>query len=83
MKHPDESEEKDTLPMESPQAGLEKMYIEEYLQGKGFAWKQIITLPEAEAKLLMIEACRYASNKLAEVESRAHLRHEIHGSTQV
>jgi hypothetical protein len=62
---------------DGPQAQLEKMYIEEYLRGKGYDLHSVHTLPEAEAKQLMREACMYASARLAEVESRAQFRREI------
>ncbi len=63
---------------EGPQSALERKLIEEYLQEKGYTWESVHTLPEEEYHRLMTEACKYASLKLAEVESRAHLRREIH-----
>lgn len=62
---------------EGPQAPLERMYIEEYLRGRGHDLISVHALPLAQAKRLMREACVYASNKLAEVESRAHFRKDI------
>ena len=73
--------------MEEPEAPLEKMYIEAYLQRRGYTLhcdgqplRSICDLPEAEAKRLMTGASTYASTKLAEVESRAHFVEEIHGT---
>ena len=63
---------------EGPQSALERKYIEEFLAGKGYSLYDLQALPEREARRLMRDACRYASLKLAEVESRAHLRREIH-----
>lgn len=64
---------------DGPQAPLETMLIDEYLQRKGFASiKELCNLPENEAKKLLIEACRFASLKLAEIESRARFRTELH-----
>lgn len=57
---------------------LEKMYIEEYLQSRGYRWADLCNLPAEETKRLMCEASTYASNKLAEVESRAHFTDVIH-----
>jgi hypothetical protein len=54
------------------------MYIDEYLQGKGYSRKELATLPEEETKRLMIEASQYASFKLEELESRARLLTKIH-----
>jgi hypothetical protein len=39
--------------------------------------QDLCNLPEEEAKALMIEACKYASLKLAQVESEAHFRETI------
>lgn len=61
------------------QAAMERMLLEQYLQGKGYSFKDLCNLPEEEAKALMIEACKYASLKLAEVESAAHFREKIRG----
>jgi hypothetical protein len=62
----------------NPKADLEMMYIDEYLQGKGYSRKQLTTLPEEESTRLMIEASQYASLKLEELESRARLLTKIH-----
>ena len=69
----------DTPPPEDPQAKLERSYIEAYLKTKGVSLKDLPSLPEETAKALMTEACKYASNKLAEVETRSKLIHELHG----
>lgn len=62
-----------------PNAGLERMFIEEYLRGKGFSLRVICKLPQALGRRLMVEACIYASTRLAEVETRAQLVRELHG----
>jgi hypothetical protein len=62
---------------DGPQAPLERVYIEEYLQGKGYDIVSVHDLPEDEFKRLMREACIYASTKLAEVESKARFRKDI------
>jgi hypothetical protein len=64
---------------EGPQSALEKNIIQEYLKEKGYSLESLHKLPEEEAHRLMREACTYASLKLAEVESRARFREEIHG----
>ena len=58
-------------PMPGRQSALEKKYINEYLKTKGYQLPDIKGLPDKEAKQLMKEACRYASVKLAEMESRS------------
>ena len=59
-------------------AFMEKTLIEAYLKGKGYTLEDLKALPEAEARQLRTEASTYASNKLAEVELKAHFVHELH-----
>jgi len=64
---------------EGPQAPLEAMFLDEFLQSKGFSSiKDLCKLPENEAKRIMIDACRFASLKLAEIEARSQFKKEIH-----
>ena len=81
MSEVNELEDK-TKSVENTQADLEMMYIDEYLREKGYSMNDLSQLPKQEAKRLMIDACRYVSLKLAEVESRARLRSKIHDATQ-
>jgi hypothetical protein len=62
---------------DGPQSKMEKNLLEEYLRSKGYRFKDLCQLPEEEAKTLMIEACKYASLKLAQVESTANIREKI------
>jgi hypothetical protein len=62
---------------EGPQAVMEKALIEAYLKAKGYSLKGLQELPKEQAKALMIEACEYASLRLAQVESTAHFRDKI------
>jgi len=63
---------------EDHEAMLEMMYINEYLKGQGYAsMKSLCDLPDEQAKKLMIEACKYASARLAEVESKGKFRKKI------
>jgi hypothetical protein len=62
---------------EGPQWAMEKMLLEEYLAGRGYTLADLNKLPEAVASTLMAEACRYASLKLAQVESTAHFREKV------
>ena len=66
-------------PPEDPQAKLETSYIEAFLDGKGYRLRDLHKLPKELVKALMTEACTYASNKLAEVETRSRLVHDMHG----
>jgi hypothetical protein len=60
------------------QSALERKFIEEYLARKGCSLADISSLEAEAANALMKEACMFASLKLAEIESRAHLRASIH-----
>lgn len=62
---------------DGPQSAMERTLLEEYLQSKGYSFKDLCNLPEEKAKILMIEACKYASLKLAQMESTAHVRESI------
>ena len=63
---------------EGPQSALERKYIQEYLQSQGVNLENLGKMPKVEQQHLMREASKYASLKLAEVESRAKFRHDIH-----
>jgi hypothetical protein len=65
--------------IESTQSQLEMMLIDEFLKEKGFgSIRELCHLPENQAKQLMIDACRFASTRLAEIESRAEFQQKIH-----
>ena len=63
---------------EGPQSALEKKFVEDFLQSKGFTRQGLHNLPEEQVKQLMKEACMYASLKLAEVQAKSQFRDEIH-----
>jgi hypothetical protein len=67
---------------EDPNAQLEMALIDEFLRSRGLDRHMLAELPEAEANALSREACRYATVRLAELESRAHFIHEIHGTAK-
>ena len=64
---------------EGPQSVMEKILLEEYLHSQGYSLADLNDLPEAQVKELMTQACKYASLKLAQVESTAHFREKIRG----
>lgn len=66
--------------MEDSTAKLERMYIEEYLKTKGLDWKSVRALADEECKKILTGASTYASVKLAEVEGRAKVVEELHGT---
>jgi len=71
-------EDIDRCVADGPQSTLERMLLEAFLEGKGYTMESIKDLPEEQVQQLMKEACAYASMKLAEVESKAQFRREIH-----
>lgn len=71
--------DRENPPPEHPQARLERSFVEAYLLSKGYHWKDIPNLPAELARTLMIEASIFASNKLAEIETRSRLINELHG----
>ena len=64
----------------SPTAQLENALIREFLEQRGHSAESVRTLPEAERHLLLEQASRWASSRLAEVEARAHYIHDLHHS---
>jgi hypothetical protein len=73
----DRNQRYDPKGYETHQTNLESRYIEDYLRMKGCCKADLCLLPNETARKLMIEACRYASMKLAEHEARAKLRKDI------
>lgn len=71
--------DQENSPPEYPQARLEMLFIETYLLEKGYCRKDLRRLPRKVARRLMIEASMYASNKLAEIETRSRLVQSLHG----
>jgi len=65
-----------------PLAQLERAFIEEYLQGRGHRLKDVRELPTEQADALMKEAAAYASGRLTEVETRAHLVSDLHDASE-
>jgi hypothetical protein len=69
-----------TDPAQNPEAALEMTYIHAYLREKGYSNTDLDKLPEKQAARLRRGASRYASLKLAELESRARLHSKIHNA---
>ena len=65
-----------------PLAQLERAFIEEYLDGRGYHLNTLHELPTEQADALMREASAYASGRLTEVETRAHLVEDLHDSSE-
>ncbi len=69
----------DECAQRNPEAALERMLLEEYLESKGYSLKEMANLPPEKASALMKEACEHASLMLAQVESTARFRDKIRG----
>lgn len=72
----------DVSSLQNPQRQLERALIDEFLRRQGYEPAQADLLPEPQRTLLMTQASAYASGKLAEVDARAHLVHELHGDIE-
>ncbi len=68
-----------TSGLEDPLAHLEQALIDEYVRTQGYDPLTLAGLPEEKRQAVLKAAVVYAAAKLAEVESRAHFVHEIHG----
>jgi hypothetical protein len=66
------------LPGKSIHSALEKQLIQSYLLEKGYQRKDINKMPLHEARELLAAASRFASLKLAEIESRSKFVNKIH-----
>lgn len=70
----------DPTALSDPHAELEREFIAQYLRSHCPGKEGLRGLPEATVRQLRIAASRYASGKLAEVEMRARLVDEVHGT---
>jgi hypothetical protein len=62
----------------APLAELERVFIDAFVRARGHDPRQLSVLPEIEREALLKDASIDASARLAEVESRSRLVHEIH-----
>ncbi|HUQ25633.1 MAG TPA: hypothetical protein VM140_08185 [Burkholderiales bacterium] len=75
------SDDDSSNPHGDPLAQLERAFIEEYLHGRGQHLNTLKALPREQANALMKEASAYASGRLTEVETRAHLVDDLHDAS--
>jgi hypothetical protein len=69
----------ETVPIEEPLAELERHLIAAYVAGAGEDVHDLRTRTDDAARHLRVEASRYASTKLSEIEARFHYLHGLHG----
>jgi hypothetical protein len=65
-------------PLTDPNAALEQVSIDQYLEFRGQTRQSVRTLDEGEAFPMLKAASDYASLRLAVIESRAHYVDQIH-----
>jgi len=71
----------DAVPLSDRFAQLERAFIDEFLRLQGYDHVTLNTLPDAQRHAMLASASTYAATKLAEIESRAHYIHDIHGTS--
>ena len=76
------SELSDAVPLSDRFAQLERAFIDEFLRLQGYDQVTLNTLSAAQRHAMLTSASTYAATKLAEIESRAHYIHDIHGTAQ-
>jgi len=65
--------------LEEPLARLERQLISAYLAGAGQNVHDLMTRDDDAARQLLAEASLYASERLSEIEARAHFLKKLHG----
>ena len=66
--------------IEEPLAALERELITAYVAGAGQDLVALRARDDDEARRLLAEASRYATERLAEVEARSHYLHALKGT---
>jgi hypothetical protein len=65
--------------LEEPLAELERHLIAAYVTGAGYDLHELQTRTDEQARTILAEASRYASQRLCEVEARSLFLHKLHG----
>ena len=68
----------DRLPVDEPLAALERALIAAYLTGAGQQLHALLMRDDEDARTLLAAASRYATAKLAEIESRSQYLCNLH-----
>jgi hypothetical protein len=74
-------EQNETAAEPQYETGLEQKFIIEFLQERGLTLQDLKTLTPDEARKIRVEASRYATARLAELEARARFISTIHDAT--
>ncbi len=73
------TEKMERAPIEEPLAEIERQLINAYITGAGYERRDLNNRNDPEAKKVLADASCYASEKLSEIEARAHFVRELHG----
>ncbi len=71
--------ERERRPLEDPLAELERQLMAAYVAGAGENLHDLMARDDEAARRLLVEASRYASDRLTEVEARSHYLRRLHG----
>ena len=66
-------------PLEEPLAELERRLISAFVAGAGQDLHALQTRHDDEARALLTDASRYASEVMSEIEARSHYLHALRG----
>ena len=69
----------DRPPLHDLLAELERHLMSAYVAGAGQDLEDLLARTDDDARRLLVEASRYASAKLTEVEARSAYLHDLHG----
>ena len=72
-------DQEDRTPLHDLLADLEQHLISAYVTGAGQNLEELLARTDDDARRLLVEASRYASAKLSEVEARSQYLHHLHG----
>jgi hypothetical protein len=81
MSNRNRTAESPIAPSEERKGALERHFIEQYLREKGHTLQSILALAEEESERLLAAASKYASGRLAEMETRARFVRVIRGDS--
>lgn len=71
--------DRDISPLQDPHAELESALIDAFLHERGYDQNALRARHDDESHAILTEASQYASQRLAEVDCKAHYVHGIHG----
>ena len=74
-----ENSSPERMPLQEPLAELERQLINAYVAGAGEDLQLLRSRTDARARQILVEASRYASEKLSEIEARLHYIRTLHG----